>query len=578
MAAFSPPQCSALRRALESLGMPDLQSLLSSGQSCCDWRNFVTCNPAYQIIGLKLVSQGLTGRIPRVLGQLTDLEKLDLSGNFLTGTIPDELRDLGKLRELHIVGDPSSDQRLSGELPSALRDLTKLEKINLSNQQFNGTLQAFSNIDSLEELHLYHNGFTGPIPDNIGEARNLEELELGFNKLYGSIPESLSKLNSLSTLKLNNNKLNGTIPKLPIVAKTCELVADSSGRDEGNNFCKSPNITSPETHKCLTELQRRRGNLATCPPPPPPARDQPAPAQPAVEPSGGTPTLTIVGIVVGVLALLAVAVFVMMRRRRRGGDDKQRDVDVSTIESKPTPQHPVTAMPAFPASIADNPPRMTFIVDAHGNRHSIHLPSHVAADGSQFILVQQAPPPLPSPAVLPPQSDASPSHGDMRLARPSITSDPSSLASSTHQPIFIMHPHGSAVGNATPVVPMPPVPSQAFFPNELVYLGDDPRASMSTVATTTTMATDKGAALADDVGTNDGQIGKSTETVTVPPPVSTAGGEGVVREAMAEQPVSMVTVNVPDGYTVSLVPIGRPQTPVRVGSSEAESARSHSFV
>ncbi len=47
---------------------------------------------------------GLTGRLPELIGQLSELTRLDLSGNRMEGSLPHRISDLTKLRELRISG------------------------------------------------------------------------------------------------------------------------------------------------------------------------------------------------------------------------------------------------------------------------------------------------------------------------------------------------------------------------------------------------------------------------------------------------------------------------------------------
>ena len=63
----------------------------------------------------------LTGAIPRELGDLSNLEELDLSGNSLTGDIPPELGDLSNLAQLFL--DSNS---LTGKIPIDFLELWSL--------------------------------------------------------------------------------------------------------------------------------------------------------------------------------------------------------------------------------------------------------------------------------------------------------------------------------------------------------------------------------------------------------------------------------------------------------------------
>ena len=52
----------------------------------------ITCNANNHVIAIELSNMGLTGLIPQELGFLRYLQRLDLSGNQLTGFLPSDLR------------------------------------------------------------------------------------------------------------------------------------------------------------------------------------------------------------------------------------------------------------------------------------------------------------------------------------------------------------------------------------------------------------------------------------------------------------------------------------------------------
>ena len=68
----------------------------------------------------------LTGEIPKELGNLANLQELDLSDNRLTGSIPTELGNLSNLQELYLGGN-----LLTGCVPDGLRDVPNNDFVKL---------------------------------------------------------------------------------------------------------------------------------------------------------------------------------------------------------------------------------------------------------------------------------------------------------------------------------------------------------------------------------------------------------------------------------------------------------------
>ena len=163
------------------------------------------------LANLKRLSLGenrLTGVIPPELGRLANLEGLDLGVNALGGAIPSELENLTELRQLHL-----DENELEGEIPSQLASLVRLQRLFLDDNGLTGPIPPWlGNFTGLTLLLLRGNDFTGPIPPELGGLANLEWLLLGGNNLTGPIPPELGNLPELLWLELQGNNLTGPIP------------------------------------------------------------------------------------------------------------------------------------------------------------------------------------------------------------------------------------------------------------------------------------------------------------------------------------------------------------------------------
>lgn len=104
---------------------------------------------------------------------------------------------------------------LRGPLPAVIGNLSSLEILNVSSNYFDGTIpKEISNLKNLQTLILDHNMFSGWVPEWVGSLSDLSVLSLRNNSLSGSLPSSLSGLKAVRALVLSSNLLSGEVPSL----------------------------------------------------------------------------------------------------------------------------------------------------------------------------------------------------------------------------------------------------------------------------------------------------------------------------------------------------------------------------
>ncbi|KAL2250379.1 UNVERIFIED_CONTAM: Receptor-like protein 7 [Sesamum indicum] len=159
-----------------------------------------------QLVSLHFSANHFVGSIPS-FAFLKNLTEIDLSGNRLTGQIPDSLWEgLEKLEFLDLSGNT-----LEGELPASLFVLPSIKVLHLNNNSFSGVIRDSFNSSSspLEVLELNVNNLEGPIPRILFELRNLLSLSLSANKFNGSVQlTDFRKLTNLVYLDLSYNYLS----------------------------------------------------------------------------------------------------------------------------------------------------------------------------------------------------------------------------------------------------------------------------------------------------------------------------------------------------------------------------------
>ena len=133
---------------------------------------------------------------------------LNSNGDGLSGSIPAEIGNLGKLRILNL-----GDNGLTDSIPAEIGNLEALEVLALSDNELTGGIPAeLGRLDNLIRLNLVNNDLDGMIPRELGGLEALEQLNVGGNELTGSIPSTLGDLGTLTYLGIQENPLSGPLP------------------------------------------------------------------------------------------------------------------------------------------------------------------------------------------------------------------------------------------------------------------------------------------------------------------------------------------------------------------------------
>ena len=156
---------------------------------------------------LSLRNNSITGRLSRGLAALSDVRLLDLSENFVSGSLPSWINELSSLTEMGLEGN-----LLRGHVPLSLFELGHLTTLKVARNYISGTISSeIKFLSSLEVLNLESNVFSGTIPTELFELSSLRKIHLGRNYLDGHMPTGLHNLSMLEVLDLKDNNLSGYI-------------------------------------------------------------------------------------------------------------------------------------------------------------------------------------------------------------------------------------------------------------------------------------------------------------------------------------------------------------------------------
>ncbi|KAI8008822.1 Receptor-like protein EIX2 [Camellia lanceoleosa] len=165
---------------------------------------------------LDLGHNSFEGEFPSRLSNMTSLRVLDLSFNSFNSSMPLYLENLKSLEHLNLG---SNQFNHTGGFLRLLSNHCSLKSFDMSQNQIHG--EEMSILDknlsrcttyALEALILSGDGFTGHLPNWLGQLKLLKDLDLLGNSFNGSIPACLGRLSYLQNLLLGGNLLTGDIP------------------------------------------------------------------------------------------------------------------------------------------------------------------------------------------------------------------------------------------------------------------------------------------------------------------------------------------------------------------------------
>ncbi|KAJ0028776.1 hypothetical protein Pint_36324 [Pistacia integerrima] len=182
----------------------------------------------------------LQGQLTNAFSKSSSLVTLDLSHNQFNGTIPYWTDKLSQLNYLILTNNSFEGEEETIDVSWKNMSyttykgvtLTLIYGIDLSCNNLMGKIPPqIGNLTKIVTLNLSHNRLTGFIPKTFSNLKKIQSLDLSYNNLNGNIPPELVELNSLSAFNVAHNNLSGKT-----LGQTEKFITLGESSYEGNYF------------------------------------------------------------------------------------------------------------------------------------------------------------------------------------------------------------------------------------------------------------------------------------------------------------------------------------------------------
>ncbi|AES66496.2 probable leucine-rich repeat receptor-like serine/threonine-protein kinase At3g14840 [Medicago truncatula] len=259
-----PDEMKALEDIAKSLGKTDWNFSIDPCSNNSNWAtptpriqrlqvvvNIVFCNCSVaddnfcHVVEIILKGQNLPGTLPPEFTRLHYLRTIDLSRNYLNGTIPKQWGSMMNIIKIAVPGN-----RLTGSIPVEIANLSTLQTFELSeNQMFGNIPPELGNLTQIQRLRFSSNNFTGELPATLAKLTTLEDFWIGDNQFSGKIPDYIQNWTSINKLVIQGSGLSGPIPSgISLLTKLTDLrISDLSGSE----YAPLPQFNSMTSFKNL---------------------------------------------------------------------------------------------------------------------------------------------------------------------------------------------------------------------------------------------------------------------------------------------------------------------------------------
>ncbi|KAL2241951.1 receptor protein kinase CLAVATA1-like [Sesamum indicum] len=217
---------------------------------------------------IRIKKNFFNGTIPAGFFRLPSLDMLELNDNYFTGELPKEI-------SASMLGNIAlSNNWIMGRIPKAIGNLTNLQILSLDMNKLYGDIPSeIFTLKKLSMLNFSGNSLTGEIPASFARSSHLTFIDLSRNNLHGVIPRNISRLQNLNVLNLSRNQLDGAIPGEIGLMKSLTILDlsynDLSGRRpvtgllkdlDARFFTGNPKLCPPRSAFCASASGPSQGS------------------------------------------------------------------------------------------------------------------------------------------------------------------------------------------------------------------------------------------------------------------------------------------------------------------------------
>jgi hypothetical protein len=188
-------------------GLSENNGLAASWQNdntdCCKWEG-ITSSGNSAMVEVSLAFRGLQGCISSSLGDLNNLQSLNLSYNSFTGSLPSERLASSSIVVLDVSFNQLSRVLQPQESNSSVTNIRPLHVLNISSNLFTGEFPyaVWEKTSSLVVLNASNNNFQGLMPSSFcTSSLSFVVLDLTHNNFNDNIPAGIGKCSALRVLK-----------------------------------------------------------------------------------------------------------------------------------------------------------------------------------------------------------------------------------------------------------------------------------------------------------------------------------------------------------------------------------------